>query len=91
MILSHWGFDVRPTSYARRPLVSTTNPWPVMSSCLCKKVEGAVFALWVHPVKDCINDSIHTLHVAKADHGPSATPHLDEAALDDVGDAQLLP
>ena len=62
-----------------------------MSSCLCESVEGAIFPLWVHEIEDRINDSIHALHVDKADHGPGAAADLHEAALDDVGGAQLPP
>src|SRR3990170_3199008 len=64
---------------------------PVMSSCLCKQLEGAVFPLWIHPVKDREYDAIHTLHVDKANHRSSAATNLHETALDDVGGAQLSP
>ncbi|MBI2815812.1 MAG: hypothetical protein HYX72_02615 [Acidobacteria bacterium] len=33
----------------------------VMSSCLCKKPEGAIFPLWVVAIEDGIDDSIYTL------------------------------
>ena len=62
-----------------------------MSSCLCESVEGAIFPLWVHAVKDREDDSIHALHVDEANHGPRSPADLHEAALDDVGGAQLPP
>jgi len=40
----------------------------VMSSRLCKKLEGAIFPLWVHPVKDGKHDAVHALEVDEADH-----------------------
>ncbi len=57
----------------------------VMSSCLCKKLEGAIFPFQVESLKDGVNDSIHALHVHKANHGPGATPNFHEAALNDIG------
>ena len=62
-----------------------------MSSCLCKKVEGAVFPLWVVAVKDQINDPIYAPDIDETDHGSSAATHLDEAALDVIGGPQLSP
>src|SRR3990172_4554436 len=62
-----------------------------MSSCLCKKLEGAVFPLWVEVVKDREHDSIHALDVDKADHRSGSPTHLHEAALDDSGGPQLPP
>jgi hypothetical protein len=62
-----------------------------MSSCLCKKLEGAVFPFQVESLEDGVNDSVHALHVHKANHGPGAAPDFHEAALDDVGGPQLLP
>ena len=62
-----------------------------MSSGLCKKVECAVFPFQVKSLEDGVNDSIHALHVDKADHGPGAAPEFHEAALDDVGGAQFAP
>lgn len=57
----------------------------VMSSSLCKKFEGAIFPFQIESLENGVNDSIHALHVHKANHGPSATPDFYEAALDDVG------
>ena len=63
----------------------------VMSSRLYKKLEGAAFPLWIKSVKDREEDSIHALDVDKANHRPGSASHLHEAALDDVGGAQLSP
>src|ERR1700691_2328026 len=64
-----------------------------MSSCLCKKPEGAIFpfVLFIHRVEDGVDDSVHAVDVDEADHGTGAAPHLHEAALDNVGGAQLSP
>ncbi len=62
-----------------------------LSSCLCEKAQGAVSPLWVHPVKDREHDSVHAIHVDKANHRSSPAPDLHEAALDDVGGAQVPP
>ena len=62
-----------------------------MSSCLCKKSEGAVFPLRIHAVKDREHDSIHALNIDKTNHRSGAAPDLHETALDDVGGAQLPP
>ena len=63
----------------------------VTSSCLCKNLEGAVFPFQIKPLEDGVDDPIHALHVDKADHRSGATPDFHEAALDDVGGAQLAP
>jgi hypothetical protein len=57
----------------------------VMSSCLCKKLEGAIFPFQVESLENGVNDSIHALHVHKANYGPGAAPDFHEAAFDDVG------
>jgi hypothetical protein len=64
-----------------------------MSSCLCKKPEGAVFPFifLVHSVEDRIDDSVDALDIHEADPGSSAASHLHEAALNDVGRPQLSP
>ena len=62
-----------------------------MSSCLCKKLEGAVFPLWLQAAKDGMNDPVHALQVDEADQGPGSSAHLHEAALDDIGGPQLPP
>ena len=64
---------------------------PVMSSCLCKKLEGAVFPFQVEPLEDGVNDAVHALDVDEADHGPGSASDFDEAALDDIGGAELAP
>jgi hypothetical protein len=56
-----------------------------MSSCLCKWAEGAGFPFQVEALEDGVNDAIHTLHVDKANHVPSAAAYFDEAAFDDIG------
>ena len=63
----------------------------VMSSRLCKKLEGAVFPVEVEPLEDRVNNSIHALHVDKADHGPGSAPDFHKATLNDVSGAQLAP
>ena len=51
---------------------------------MCKKLEGAVFPLWVEVVKDRIEDTIHALEVDTANHRSSAAPNLQETPLDQV-------
>ncbi len=65
----------------------------VMSSCLCKKAEGAIspFVLFVVAIEDRVDDPIDAGDVHKANHGARATPDLHKAALDDVGRSQLAP
>ena len=62
-----------------------------MSSCLCKKSEGAVFPLFVQSVKDRIEDSIHALDIDKANHWSCPPSDFHEAAFDGIGGAKLLP
>jgi hypothetical protein len=57
----------------------------VMSSCLCKRLEAAIFPFQVESLENGVNDSIHALHVHKANHGQGAAPDFHEAALNDVG------
>ncbi len=45
-----------------------------MSSSLCKKPEGAIFSFPVESLENGVDDSIHALHVHKANHGPGAAP-----------------
>ena len=40
-----------------------------MSSCLCKKAEGAIFPSQVESLEDGVDDAVHGLHVDEADHG----------------------
>src|SRR5215469_3147755 len=68
----------------------STNPEElVTSSCLCKKLDGAGFPFQVESLEDGVDDAVHTFHVHKAHHGPSAAAHFHEAALDHVGGTQL--
>ena len=66
-------------------------PLLVPSSCLCKYAEGAGFPFQVESLENGVDDAIHGLHVDEADHGAGAASDFDEAALDDVGGAQLAP
>jgi hypothetical protein len=53
----------------------------VMSSCLCKKPEGAVFPFQVESLEDGVDDPIHALHVHKANHGSGAAPHFQRSMM----------
>src|ERR1700686_2001371 len=70
-------------------------PWVdhslVTSSCLCKKGKGAVLPLLIEPLKNRIDDSLHTGHVDKHHHRPGAASHFHEAPFDGIGGAQLAP
>src|SRR2546427_5653827 len=63
----------------------------VSSSCLCKKLEGAVLPILVEAAKDRIDDSIDALDIGEDHHGARAPADFHEAALDGIGGAQLLP
>jgi len=63
----------------------------VTPSCLCKKLEGAVFPFQVKSLENGVDDPIHALHVDKVDHGTGTALYFHEAALDDIGGAQLAP
>jgi len=63
----------------------------VMSSGLCKKLEGAVFPFQVESLEDGIDDAVHAGHVDETHHGPGSSANLHEAAFDDVGGTHLLP
>ena len=90
-----------PTSYQAAPprIKIITAGWgpvkprhhAVMSSSLCKKVEGAVFPFQVESLEDGVDDAVHALHVDEADHGPGSAAYFHETAFDDVGGAHLLP
>jgi hypothetical protein len=56
----------------------------VMSSRLCKELEGAIFPFQIKSLENGVNDSVHALHVHKANHGAGAALDFREAALDDV-------
>ena len=62
-----------------------------MSSCLCNGVAGGVFPWWVHAVEDPEHDAVYAPNVDAANHRPGAPADLHEAALNDVGGAQLAP
>src|SRR5271157_5625826 len=66
---------------------STLSRTRATSSCLCKNTEGAGFPFQVESLENGIDDTVHTGYVDKADHGPGASPYLDEAAFDDIGGA----
>jgi hypothetical protein len=61
----------------------------VMSSGLCKKLEGAIFPFQVETLEDGVDDSVYTGHVYKAHHGPCPPTDFDETALNHVGGTQL--
>src|SRR6202142_3727317 len=63
----------------------------VMSSGLCKKLEGAVFPFQVESLEDGIDDTVHAGNVDEADHGPGSSSYFHETAFDDIGGAHLLP
>src|ERR1700752_427099 len=63
----------------------------VMSSRLCKKVEGAGFPFQVESLEDGVDDGVHAFEVDKAHHGSGSASHLDEAALDHIAGAQFAP
>lgn len=42
-------------------------------------------------MEDRINNSIHALHIDKADHGPGSSSHFDKTAFNDVGGAKFPP
>ena len=59
----------------------------VTSSCLCKNTEGAGFPFQIESLENGVDDPVHTAHVDEADHGPGASPYLDETAFNDIGGA----
>jgi hypothetical protein len=65
----------------------------LMSSCLCKKAEGAIppFVPLVVSVEDRIDDSVDARDVNEAHHRAGAAANFHKAPLDDVGRAQLSP
>jgi hypothetical protein len=63
----------------------------VMSSCLCKNLEGAGFPFQVKAMEDGIDNSVNAIHVHKADHRSRPSPHFHKATLDNIGGEQLLP
>src|SRR5713226_131586 len=62
-----------------------------MSSCLCKKVEGAVFPLLVEAMDNGLDDAFDAQLVDKAHHRARSAAYFDEAAFDDIGGAQFAP
>ena len=63
----------------------------VMSSRLCKNLEGAVFPVQVKSLEDGIDDAIHTLNIHEADHRPGSPAYFDETTLNQIGGAQFTP
>jgi hypothetical protein len=63
----------------------------VMSSRLCKKLEGAFFPFHVESLEDGVDDAVDAGHIHEADHGPGSSSHFHEAALDHVGGSHFLP
>jgi len=57
----------------------------VMSSGLCKQLEGAVFPLRMKSVRDRISDPVHARQVHKADPGPGSPAAFDAAAFHHLG------
>jgi hypothetical protein len=54
-------------------------------------VEGVDSPLQVKGLEDGVDDSFHTQHINKTNHGTGAAAHLDKTALDDIGGTQLPP
>jgi len=63
----------------------------VMSSRLCKNLEGAIFPFQVKSLEDGINDAIHTSHIHETNHWPGPPTYFDKTTLNDVGGAQFTP
>jgi hypothetical protein len=63
----------------------------VMSSRLCKNLEGAIFPFQVKSLENGMDNAIHALHIHKADHGPGPPTYFDKTTLDHVGGAQFSP
>src|SRR5580765_5683951 len=88
-----WAAELGPKAKLYRFLFALsriTTMW-VMSSRLCKKLEGAVFPVEDKSLEDGINNPVHAFHVDKADHGPGSASDFHEATLDNVGGPQLTP
>src|SRR5437660_3256186 len=84
-------FMVGPTVYLSSSARGYCRPPLVMSSSLCKKLEGAVFPFQVESLEDGVDDAVHALHVDEADHGPGSSAYFHETAFNDIGGAHLLP
>jgi hypothetical protein len=65
----------------------------VTSSCLRKKVEGAVFPLviLIQGGEDGIDDVLDALDIREDHQGSNAATNLNEAALDGAGRTQRAP
>ena len=61
------------------------------SSCVCKKLEGAIFPFLVEAVKDGKDDSVNTVNVGEGHHGSSPSPDFDKTAFNDVSGAYGAP
>jgi hypothetical protein len=61
-----------------------------MSSGLCKQLEGAVFPRQVESLENGVDDAVDAGHIDEADHGPSSSAHLHEAALNNVCSPRFL-
>src|SRR4026207_1670639 len=71
--------------------VSRKKGMRVTSSCLCKKLEGAIFPLLVEAVKDGKDDSVHTVNVGESHHGSSPSTDFDKTTFNDVGGPHGAP
>jgi len=72
-------------------LLSNPSPAGVMSSGLCKNLEGAVAPFQIKPVKDRVDDPVDAGHVDEAHHRSGAPSDLYENPLDHVRRPQLPP
>ena len=70
-----------------------TVPAMVTSSCLCKKVEGAVFPLVVliQGTEDRKDDAIHAVNIDKTHHGTCPATNFQKSSLNRISEAQLSP
>src|SRR6266849_10926793 len=69
----------RNTDSQQKTSIARITKAGVTSSCLCKYGEGAGFPFQIESLEDGVDDTIHTLDVHEADHGPGATAHLHKA------------
>jgi hypothetical protein len=85
---SNLAFQLIMGQRIRRPLAKT-----VMSSCPCKRAEGAIlpFTPFVVAIEDGVDNPVHAGDVDEADHGSRAATDFHKATLDDIGGAQLSP
>src|SRR5207302_11382013 len=57
----------------------------VMSSGLCKELEGAVFPFQVESLEDGVDDAVHAGHVDEPDQGPGSSSYFHETAFHHIG------